>query len=120
MGNKLEISFKIILLLFLQFLIDNLYVFIYETVNPIRATLIGATALVLLSVQYFAHSRFINPVIGALSIYSSALFGALLVQGNYLVSKSLFSALIHTIILIITYLILSYLNKKYLRKFSFF
>ena len=88
--DKLEVSGKLVLLILLQYFLDLLFVHIYSTVNPVRAALIGVSALVLLSVQYLAHSRFINPVIGGLSIYSSALFGALLVQGHYLISNHFF------------------------------
>ncbi|MEK6907264.1 MAG: hypothetical protein AABW45_01935 [Nanoarchaeota archaeon] len=113
MGKTSEISFKLIILILLQYFLDLLYISIYPSVNPLRATLIGISAFALLSVQYFAHYRYINPVIGGLSIFSSALFGALLVQENYLVSKSFLSGSVHALILIITYLILIYLEKEY-------
>lgn len=115
MGKTSEVSFRLITLILLQYLIDLLYTFVYGTVNPIRAALIGITALILLSVQYFAYNKFIDPIIGALSIYSSALFGTLLVQNHYLISKSFLLYLVYLIILIITYLLINYLVSLYKR-----
>lgn len=112
MTNAL-VAYKIILLLTLQYLIDKLYVFLYPNVSPLRAALIGLSAFALLSFQYLAHSKFINPATGALSIYSNALFGALLIQSHYLISKSFLSGLFHASILIISYILLEYFYKKY-------
>ena len=102
--NKYWIHVKVVMtLIVLQLLIDMLYVYLYSTVNPIRATLIGATALVILFIPWLRNFVEMKPWISFLPIYSSALFGALLVQGNVLVSKSAASAIAHVLILIVTY-----------------
>ncbi|MBI4152752.1 hypothetical protein HY495_03515 [Candidatus Woesearchaeota archaeon] len=105
---------KILLILFaLHLLVDTLYQYVYPSVNPLRATLIGLTALAILTVPFFRKISGISPLYLFLPIFSSALFGALLVQAGVLVSKSLFSALIHALLLIVTYgLIIILLRKK--------
>jgi hypothetical protein len=92
----------LLILIILQGIIDYLFVFLYPTVNPIRATMIGLSALLVL---YLARNiTRIKPVLGFLSIYASALIGALLVQAVVLVSKSVLSGIAHILILIIVYL----------------
>ncbi|MBS3169581.1 hypothetical protein J4210_03775 [Candidatus Woesearchaeota archaeon] len=95
---------KILLILFaLHLLVDTLYQYVYPSVNPLRATLIGLTALVILTMPFFRKISGISPLYLFLPIFSSALFGALLVQVGVLASKSLLSALVHALILVATY-----------------
>ena len=94
---------NIILFVLLQFVIDRVFVSIYASVNPIRATFIGLTAFAILAVPPIRRYLNRDAITGALAIYSSALFGALLVQTGYLLSKSAFSAFIHVVILVVTY-----------------
>lgn len=97
----------LIVLIVLQLLVDTLFIFIYPSVNPIRATLIGITVFLILWVPVLRRMVGLPPWIGFLPIYSSALFGALLVQARILVSKSALSGIVHALILIVTYLIIS-------------
>ena len=106
----------IMILVFLQLAIDFLYVYLYPNVNPIRATLIGLTALLLLSILPFKRFFNIHPLIGSFSIYSSALFGALLVGAGALKSKSFLSAVAHIAILILTYALITALGKNLIKK----
>lgn len=106
----------IIILILLQLAIDFFYVYLYPSVNPIRATLIGATALLLLYVLPFQRLFNIRPLIGSLSIYSSALFGALLVGAGALKSKSFLSAVAHIAILILTYALATAPGKNLLKR----
>ena len=99
-------------LIFLQFVIDVLFVVVYPTVSPVRATGIGVTAFLVLGVIW-VFSDVVDPVLGALSIFSSALLGALLVQAGFLVSKSPLSGVVHGLILIGTYLLLEWLSQRY-------
>ncbi|MBI2033569.1 MAG: hypothetical protein HYT13_00505 [Candidatus Liptonbacteria bacterium] len=96
-------------LIIVQFLIDVFFAKVFPEipVSPLRATLIGASALALFFIIRRFTNKFVSPLLGALSIFSSALFGALLVQSDYLVSKSAASGIVHIIILIIAYLMLS-------------
>lgn len=110
--NIKRVIVNLIGLILLQFLIDMLFVFIYPTVNPIRASFIGVTALAVLFGVYSVKKDLVNPIVGALSIFSSALFGALLVQSGYLASKSPLSGLVHALILIFTYLIIEFVRRK--------
>jgi hypothetical protein len=92
------------ILIILQGILDYLFVYLYPTVNPIRATMIGLTALLIL---YIGRELIKVPVaFGFLAVYASALFGALLVQAGVLVSKSAVSGIAHIAILIVTYLLL--------------
>lgn len=120
MGDKIKEIKKYVIavlaLILLQFLIDSIYVYIYPQVNPIRATLIGLTALVALFIPYLKRIAGLRPALGFLPIYSSALFGALLVQNGYLVSKSLLSGAVHVAILLVTYAIIIFLRNKYAEK----
>jgi hypothetical protein len=100
----------LVILVILQYLIDLLFVVLYASVNPARAAMIFATAtLVLVAIE---KKSYLNPGLGGLSIFSSALFGALLVQGGVLISKSVTSAIAHVLILVVTYILLSYLSNK--------
>ncbi|MBI2107719.1 hypothetical protein HYT54_01215 [Candidatus Woesearchaeota archaeon] len=87
----------------LQFLLDTIYVYLYPDVNPIRATLIGMTSFAVLFIPYFRNLVGLRPAFGFLPIYSSAFFGALLVQNGYLASKSVLSGIAHIAISALTY-----------------
>ena len=102
--NHLKI---VMILIVLQFLLDMLYVYIYPIVNPIRATFIGFSALIILFIPFLKKIVEMKPYIGFLPIYSSALFGALLVQADAVKSKSVESAVAHVLILIVTYIIIT-------------
>ena len=103
-------------LILLQYIIDVLYVYVYPTVNPIRALMIGASALLILGIIHITKNKLVNPLTGALSIYSSALFGALLVQAELLVSKSFLSGIVHALILIVSFILVDYAYNKYKNK----
>ena len=106
----------VVVLNILQFLLDRLYIYIYPTVNPIRATLIGFSAFVILYLISLITSTKnlieLKPFIAFIPIYSSALFGALLVQADFVKSKSAASGIAHVVILIITYFIIITINKR--------
>ena len=106
----------IIILVVFQFLLDMLYVYIYPTVNPIRATLIGASALIILFIPFVTKLVDMKPYIAFLPIYSSALFGALLVQADFVKSKSAASGISHVVILIFTYGIIALIYNFYQKK----
>ena len=103
----------IVVLILIQFLLDMLYVYIYPTVNPIRATLIGLSALVILFIPFLKKIVEMKPYIAFLPIYSSALFGALLVQADFVKSKSSASGIAHVVILIVTYGLLVSVRKYF-------
>mgnify|MGYP001613691612 FL=1 len=106
----------VVVLIILQFLLDRSYIYIYPTVNPIRATLIGFSAFVILYLFSLITSTKnlieLKPFIAFIPIYSSALFGALLVQADFVKSKSAASGIAHVVILIITYFIIITINKR--------
>lgn len=106
----------ITILILLQLAIDFLYVYLYPSVNPIRATLIGLTALFMLYVLPFQRLFNVHPLIGSLAIYSSAFFGALLVGAEVLKSKSFLSAAVHIAILIAIYALTTVLGKNRIKK----
>ena len=108
--NHLKI---VAILIVLQFLLDILYVYIYPAVNPIRATMIGASALIILFIPFVTKLVDMKPYIAFLPIYSSALFGALLVQADFVKSKSAASGIAHVVILIVTYLIIVFVQSFY-------
>ena len=103
---------NIIIFIVLQFLLDLAYVYIYPTVNPIRATFIGISALIVLSIGPISHLLKGYVWVGFLAIYSSAFFGALLVEQGTLVSKSPLSAAAHIGILIVTYSVLILIKRS--------
>ena len=102
----------IIILVVLQFILDMLYVYIYPTVNPIRATFIGFSALVILFIPFITKLVDMKPYIAFLPVYSSALFGALLVQADFVKSKSAASGIAHVSILVVTYFIIYIIKNK--------
>lgn len=102
--EDVPIHLKIIAsLALLQFALDVAYAYIYPTVNPARATLIGVSSFVILFAPFMRKLTHMKPYIAFLPIYSSAFFGALLVQANVIRSKSLGSGLTHLTFLAITY-----------------
>ena len=110
--SKLQHPKAIVILILLQLIIDSIYIFIYPTVNPIRATLIGITAFIILCIPILRKWANLPPWIAFLPIYSSALFGALLVQAGILISKSALSGIVHVVILILTYVIIVMIYNK--------
>tara|TARA_Y100000034_G_C6692699_1_gene305076 strand:+ start:251 stop:595 length:345 start_codon:yes stop_codon:yes gene_type:complete len=102
----------ILILLLLQLLIDKVYVYLYPTVNPIRATLIGATAFILLWIPWLRKMFDLHPGLAFLPIYVNAFLGALVVQSGLVISKSIESSLVHIGILIITYTIIIWRKSK--------
>ena len=117
MKNLLKHLKIVMILIALQFLLDMLYVYLYSTVNPIRATLIGLSALAILFAIYWIPPIYkfieLKPYIAFLPIYSSALFGALLVQAEAVKSKSPESGIAHVVILIVTYFVVVFIGKFY-------
>ena len=110
---------SIIWLLLLQFALDILFVYIYPEVSPLRASFIGVSSFLILSLTYLFiknitrnKKEFVDPLTGALSIFSSAFFGALLVQAGYLASKSNLSGEVHIILLALSYVILDHIHRK--------
>ena len=101
----------IVTLIVLQGLIDYLYVFLYPTVNPIRASLIGATAFVVLWIPILKKWTGLHPKWGFLPIFVNALLGALSVQAGIVMSKSVQSAILHIGILIVTYFLIMRFKK---------
>lgn len=99
--------FIVITLLIIQLVVDFIFRFIYSSVNPIRASLIGLTSLLILYIPLVRKQIPLSPLLAAVPIFSSALFGALLVQTGVLVSRSVVSALVHALILILTYVLLT-------------
>ena len=110
----------VIILILIQFLLDMLYVYIYPTVTPIRATMIGFSALFILYsislIPFVKNLIDLKPYIAFLPIYSSALFGALLVQAGIVASKSAASGIAHIVILVVTYIVIVAIQKIYQKK----
>lgn len=104
-----RVIINIVILIILQFLVDMLYVILYPDVNPLRAVMIGISSFIVLWI--FGKKLKVDMWIGGLSIFSSAFFGALLVQGGILVSKSVLSGVIHILILIVSYFVFRYFIK---------
>ncbi len=102
---------RIVIFIVLQGLLDLVYISLYPDVSPIRATLIGASALAVLFIPPMRRLTDNYLFTGFISIYSSALFGALLVQAGALISKSPLSAVVHIAILIATYVIVLAVHK---------
>lgn len=99
--------FIVVTLLIIQLVVDFIFRFIYSSVNPIRASFIGLASLLILYIPLVRKGIILPPFIAAIPIFSSALFGALLVQAGVLVSKSPVSAIVHALILIFTYALLT-------------
>lgn len=110
----------VIILILIQFLLDMLFVYIYPNVNPVRATLIGFSALFILyliSLTPFVKNLIgLKPYIAFVPIYSSALFGALLVQAGIVASKSAASGIAHIVILIVTYVAITIIHSVYQKR----
>lgn len=102
----------IVVLVVIQFALDMLFVYLYPNVSPIRATLIGFSALIILFIPFIKKMIEMKPYIAFLPIYSSVLFGALLVQADFVKSKSAASGIAHVVILIVTYIVIIAIQKK--------
>lgn len=99
-------------LMVFQFILDVFYSSFYSQIDFIKATMIGLSALILLFIPAFSKLTDMKPYIAFLPIYSSAFFGALLVQTGVVVANSLASGLAHVSILGITYFFIISLRKS--------
>ena len=100
----------------LLFALDRIFVPIYPTVDLIRASMVGASALIVLAIVNQLRPSILDPLVGAIAIFLSAFISVLLIQAGILVSKSLVSGVVHIMILIAAFLgvdaIASRLRKK--------
>ena len=71
------------------------------------------TAFAVLFIPYLRNLVGLRPAFGFLPIFSSAFFGALLVQNGYLTSKSVLSGIAHIAISVLTYGIIILIRIKY-------
>ncbi len=111
LSEKIKLHGKaIFILILLQLLIDMLYVWLYPTVNPTRASLIGATAFIVLLIPWLEKQVGLGKL-AFLPIFVNALLGALSVQAGWVASKSAASGVLHIGILIITYFVLVKVRK---------
>jgi hypothetical protein len=91
----------------LLFALDQLYRVLHPEVNLVRASLVGATALLALApLARFPRSP-IQPWAGGLAIFASALLSVLLIETGVLVSRSPVSGLVHFLILAVAYPLLA-------------
>jgi hypothetical protein len=95
-------------LILLEVLLDIAFSLFYPMpINPFRATLISAVALLVLLGVDALKKGLINPYIGGISIFLAAYLGSILVQEGYLASKSWESGLAHVVILTATFILVS-------------
>jgi hypothetical protein len=87
----------------LLFALDQLYRVLHPEVNPIRAGLVGFTALLALAPLASLPRSRIQPWAGALAIFASAFLSVLLIEAGVLVSRSPASGLAHFLILAVAY-----------------
>jgi hypothetical protein len=83
----------------LLFALDQLYRVLHPEVNLVRASLVGATALIALAPLVRTPRFGVHPWTGALAIFASAFLSVLLIQAGVLVSRSPLSGLVHLVIL---------------------
>jgi hypothetical protein len=87
----------------LLFAIDRLYRVLHPVVDLERATWVGLTALAALAPLALVRRRPLEPWLGALSIWASAVGSVLLIEAGVLVSRSLLSGAVHLAILAAIY-----------------
>lgn len=95
----------------LQFILDIIYSHFYQETNLIKATMMGLSALIILYIPAFGKMTDMKPYIAFLPVYSSAFFGALLVQNEVVAANSLASGLAHVSILGTAYFFIISLRK---------
>lgn len=86
-------------LVVLHFILDLIFVAVYPPVNPLRAVMIGGSALLIILLLRMNW-------VWSVPVFVSALLGAVLVQVGFLVSKSLLSGLVHVLVLLTAYVVL--------------
>jgi hypothetical protein len=86
---------EIVGLILLLAAMDQLYRWLHPEVNLVRASLVGATAWVSLWLLAHAGLRFVPAWRGALVVFASAFASVLLIQSDWLVSRSPASVLVH-------------------------
>ncbi len=96
----------------LLFALDQLYRVLHPEVNLVRASLVGLTALLALSLLSKLPRFPLRPWVGALAIFASALLSVLLIQAGLLVSRSPGSGLVHLLILAGAYPLLGWLDAR--------
>lgn len=87
----------------LLFALDQLFRVLHPEVNLVRASLVGATALIALAPLARQPRSGVRPWVGALAIFASAFLSVLLIEAGLLVSRSASSALVHVSILAAAY-----------------
>jgi len=99
-------SLSIAALVLLIFLLDRVFRFLHPEVNLVRATLVGSSAFIVLLALSAFRRGLLDPVVGGLSVFASAFFSVLLIQGGLLVSQSGVSGVVHAVILAAAFLAL--------------
>jgi hypothetical protein len=103
--RKMKHTYTIVGLVILIFLLDLLFRPIYPTVDPIRASLVGIAAYAVLFGINKLKAGIVEPLVGAIAIFTSAILSVMLIHVGLLVSKSPISAVVHIVILAVAYLV---------------
>ena len=112
MNPKITHHTKTILLLTtLLIAIDLILVYLYPTVNFIRATIVAVIAYLFLAHSYFSTITKLPGHMAFLPITFSAFMSVFLIGRGILVSRTMTSAFIHVLILIAVYLTIIALYK---------
>jgi hypothetical protein len=90
----------------LLFALDRLYRVLHPEVNLVRASLVGLTALAVLTSLSWLPRRLIQPWVGALAIFASAFLSVVAIEAGVLASRSMTSGLVHVLILAAAFLLL--------------
>lgn len=86
--------------------LDQLYRVLHPEVNPLRATLVGLSALLVLEAAARAGADSFRCRIGALAIFVSAMGSVAAIARGWLLSRSTLSAAVHVVILASVFLAL--------------
>ena len=92
--------------------LDQLYRVLHPEVNLVRASLVGATALIVLAPMARLPRFPLRPWVGAGAIFASAFLSVLLIEAGLLVSRSPGSGLVHLLILAGAYLSLDRMRAR--------
>lgn len=95
---------------------DQLYRWLHPVVNPVRATLVGATAWAVLRGLALAGWRPVSPEGGALAVFASAFASVMAIQAGWLVSRSGASVAVHVALVAVAWLAVGQLGGSEARR----
>ncbi len=103
---------QLFVLVFLYFILDTVFVYLYPNINLLRATLVSLISLIVLLIPFIREKFSIRPTYGFLSLYLATFFGALFTESLVFVEKLWLATATQVGIIVAAYILLTLLYDK--------